>query len=94
MKSFAAPRRPLSGLPGLSRGVRAPDLVIERQTLPSLPVGTPLGGAVAISGGILLVEALVSLATADDQSTWPVVFRVFRLLVGGGLLGWVVASSI
>jgi hypothetical protein len=70
-----------------------PPLVIEGQRIPRVPVDTPLGAALGISGAILSAEALVSLFSSPEQGTWPTVFRLFRLSVGGGLMVWTLAST-
>lgn len=89
MRSFAQNR---SLRPTMSRGT-VPALVFETPKVPSVPISTPLGAALGITGGVLVIDALVSIFGSADQSTLATVFRLFRVAAGGGLLVWVAASS-
>ena len=87
MKSFAQPR----ALRSMATSV--PALVFEKPKVPSVPVSTPLGAVLGVTGGVLVIDALLSIFGSQDQSTLSTVFRIFRLAAGGGLLVWVAASS-
>jgi hypothetical protein len=87
MRSFAQPR----SLRSMAASV--PALVFEKPKVPSIPVSTPLGAAIGVTGAVLVVDALLSIFGSQDQSTLSTVFRIFRLAAGGGLLVWVAASS-
>lgn len=87
MKSFAQAR------PMRSMAASVPALVFEKPKVPSVPISTPLGAALGVTGGLLVIDALLSIFGSQDQSTLSTVFRIFRLAAGGGLLVWVAASS-
>lgn len=87
MKSFAQPR----SMRSLAASV--PALVFEKPKVPSVPISTPLGTMLGVTGGVLVIDALLSIFGSQDQSTLSTVFRIFRLAAGGGLLVWVAASS-
>jgi hypothetical protein len=89
MKSFAAARtmRPIL------KGSSVPALVYESPKIPRVPLNSPLGIALGVTGGILVVDALLAIFTSQEQSTLSTVFRLLRLTAGGGLLVWVAASG-
>jgi hypothetical protein len=89
----AASRR--SFLDGRGAGLRrtGPELVIEGYTVPRVPIDTTLGAVLGISGAALLAEALVAVFASEEQGTWPTIFRLFRMALGGGLVVWTVAST-
>lgn len=80
-RSLAAPR------------TSVPALIVEGQTVPKIPLTSPLGMTLAVSGTILVGEGLISIFAAQDQSGWATVFRLFRIALGGGMLVWVAASG-
>lgn len=71
-----------------------PALVIEGQTVPKVPIDSPLGIGLAVSGTVLLGEGLLSIFLSADQSTLSTILRLGRIGIGGGLLIWVAASSV
>lgn len=94
-KSFAVngPRPPLHR-PGMFAANRSvPALVIEGQSIPKIPIDSWLGASLAVSGTLMMGEALLSLFLSSDQSTLQTIFRLGRIVTGGGLIIWVAASS-
>lgn len=70
-----------------------PALVFESPKVPSVPLSSPLGAALGVTGVVLVVDALLSIFGSPEQSTLATVFRLFRVAAGGGLIIWVAASS-
>lgn len=70
-----------------------PALVFESPKIPSVPVTTPLGAVLGVTGAVLVVDALLAIFGSPEQTTLATVFRLFRIAAGGGLLVWVAASS-
>lgn len=70
-----------------------PAIVFEGHAIPKVPLTTPVGIFLTVSGVILVGEGLISLFASQDQGGWATVFRLFRITVGGGMLVWVAASE-
>lgn len=71
-----------------------PALVIEGQTIPKVPLDSPLGIGLGVSGLLLVGEGLLSIFLSADQSTLSTILRLGRIGIGGGLLVWVASSSV
>jgi hypothetical protein len=89
MRSFAGTRSQRTMMSART----VPALVFESPKVPSVPLSSPLGAVLGVTGAVLVVDALLSIFGSPEQTTLATIFRLFRLTAGGGLLVWVAASS-